>query len=355
MNWRPTLALVLMAVLAPALGDAQTASRLIPTDHWSYEYIQRLRDRGYLANLNPLVQPYRRDEVVRGLGTIDVSALHPEVAEWVELLDLEFRRELGGDDNEGPRFGASAEAGAWASTSQRLDPLRPLGGEGVWPYYAIGGWSEVGPIVADLRIRGDTYFNDDPDGMNPGQRRGGRSDVAYIGAQFSFGGVYLGRFSRNWSMLGTKSLLLSDVATPHPQFALELRAGRFSLRSTHGELDSFDTTKRWITGHRIDYQTERFVASFGESILYAPTSGGMQLRFMHPLEFKFTRLEPHQLISECEGRDTVLDGLDDAFEVAAGLLEIANEAVPVNIALGGEAIDLVVKLVDERFDEIGMH
>ncbi len=80
MKWRLTLALVLLAVMAPALGDAQTTSRLIPTDHWSYEYIRRLRDRGYLTNLNPLVQPYRRGEVVQGLGAIDVSALHPEVA-----------------------------------------------------------------------------------------------------------------------------------------------------------------------------------------------------------------------------------------------------------------------------------
>ena len=46
---------------------------------------------------------------------------------------------------------------------------------------------------------GDLYFNDDPDGIDPGQRRGGRTDHAYVSARFGPVGVMLGRMKRNWS------------------------------------------------------------------------------------------------------------------------------------------------------------
>ena len=56
--------ILLLGASTPSLAVAQTAARLIATDHWAYEYIGRLRDRGYLGDLNPLVQPYSRIEVV---------------------------------------------------------------------------------------------------------------------------------------------------------------------------------------------------------------------------------------------------------------------------------------------------
>jgi hypothetical protein len=56
----------------------------------------------------------------------------------------------------------------------------------------------------------------------------------------------------------------------------------------------------------------------------------------HLLKLKFARLKPQQFVLERESRDTVLDGLDDVFEFAVGFLEIADEAIPVNIAVGGD-------------------
>jgi hypothetical protein len=134
---------------------------------------------------------------------------------------------------------------------------------------------------------GDTYFNDDPDGLDPGQRRGGRSDFAYVAADFPVASIEVGRLARNWGPQSHPGLLISDVATPYPQLGLEIRAWRFALRAFTGELESLDGRKRYVASHRLDYETENFVASFGESNLYSPESGALSLRFLNPVEFLF--------------------------------------------------------------------
>lgn len=274
-------------------GD-QSASHLLATDHWSYEYIRRLRDRGYLAGLNPLVQPYRRVEVARGLADLERDTLGEPVAGWVRLLRDEFERELDLlDRDKAVRWGEVMVAGTRASTSRRLDALRPLGDAGVWPWYNLGAWVETGPLTAEVRLLGDNYVADapdgtgDPDGLDPGQRRGGRSDHAYVSLQYPWGAFTLGRLKRNWAPLGTAGLMVSDVPTSYPQIAFEASAGRLSLRAFTGELDTIMGQKRYLAAHRIDYGTEYLFLSFGESILYAAERGASLLRYLNPVEFLF--------------------------------------------------------------------
>jgi len=276
---------MLAALVSPARAQRPAgASVRIPTDHWANEYVGLLRQRGYLTSLNPLVQPWRAADVARELARLDPDTLGQPERGWVELLQAEYGWRK---DVSAVRGGAAVEARARASTSRRLDPLRPTGDGGLWPQYRVGGWLETGPVAAEARLHGDTYFNDDPDGLNPGQRRGGRSDFAYVAADFPIATVELGRLARNWWLADTPGLLVSDVATPYPQLGLEVRAWHLALRAFTGELESTDGRKRYLAAHRLDYQTENFVASFGESNLYAPAAGGMSLRFLNPLEFLF--------------------------------------------------------------------
>jgi hypothetical protein len=276
--------------LGPSALDAQDVamgSRRVATDNWSYEFIVRLRDRGYLANLNPLVQPYRAQEVARGLLELDPDTLPEPEAGWVALLREEYWREIGRLEGERDvKWGAMVAAGARASTSQRLDPLRPTGEEDVWPWLNAGAWVEAGPVVGEVRLLGDTYLSDDPDGLDPGQRRAARTDHAYVAADFPVASLIVGRLKRNWSRTHTNGLMVSDVSTAYPQLDFELRAWRFALRSFTGELDGIDGLKRYVAAHRLDYQAGDFVVSFGESILYASATG-LQVRWLNPFEFLF--------------------------------------------------------------------
>jgi hypothetical protein len=278
-----------MAVAAG--GESASAQRapgglaLVATDHWSYEYVPLLRERGYLPALNPLVQPYRAADIALALAALDPDTLPQPVRGWVELLRSEYHWRS--TSAAAVRWGAAIEGGASASTSQRRDATRPIGDEGAWPHGKGGAWLEAGPVAAEARLNADMYYNDDPDGVDPGQRRGFRSDHAYVVADFPVASIQLGRLSRNWFVARTPGMLVSNVATPYPQLGLELRAWRFTLRSFTGELESLDGSKRYVAAHRLDYRTPDFVISLGESNLYSPQSGALSLRFLNPLEVLF--------------------------------------------------------------------
>ncbi|KPJ93642.1 MAG: hypothetical protein AMS18_05325, partial [Gemmatimonas sp. SG8_17] len=161
----------LLIVAGPATAAAQEAlgSRNLAVDHWAYEYIERLRPRGYLSNLNPLAQPYRRLEVARGLAGLNPDTLRSPVAGWVRMLQQEFARELERlEGRESQAWGFELAAGTSGSTSQRLDALRPTGDADIWPWYRAGAWGEVGALAAEARLAGDVFLTDDPDGLDPG-------------------------------------------------------------------------------------------------------------------------------------------------------------------------------------------
>jgi hypothetical protein len=261
------------------------ASVRISTDHWANAYVARLRARGYLPSLNPIAQPWRASDVARALAALDPDTLPHPAREWARLLVAQFGGRTEG--TPGPRAGGMGGGGLRGSTSDRFDPLRPVGDEDVWPYVTAGGWMESGPVAVEIRLRGDTYLNDDPDGLDPGQRRGARSDLAYVALDLPFGSLELGRLARNWTRAGARGLMISDAATPYPQLGFELYFWRMVLRGFTGELESIDGRKRYVSAHRLDYATDRLVLSFGESNLYAPETGGLRLRFFNPVEFLF--------------------------------------------------------------------
>jgi hypothetical protein len=285
-----TGALVVAIALSVRQADAQVepgGSVRIATDHWAYEYIARLRRRGYLTALNPLVQPYRAADVARAVAQIDPDTIAGPAAEWIRLLASEFGWRTRQPALPPVRWGAAAAAGLRASTSRRLDPLRPTGNTDSWPRGQLGAWFETGPIAIETRLLGDRYLAEDPDGRSPGQRRGARSDHAYVAADFPTVSIELGRLSRNWSSVGDHGLMVSDASTPYPQVGLDIRAWRFALRSFLGELETIDGHRRYLSAHRLDYERASLVLSFGESMLFAPDVGGFSLRYLNPAEFLF--------------------------------------------------------------------
>lgn len=288
-QWPGPVLVAALLVSGVQAAPAQTTrgSRYLPLDHWAYEYLQRFETRGLLPGLNPLVQPYRRLDVARELARIDLAALREPVASWVRTLRAELApetRTLAGTNET--RGGLEAIAGARASSSRRLDPARPQGSANAWPWYRGGGWVESGPLAAELRVYGDRYFNDDPDGSDPGfdpwVRRGGRADNAYGSVALSFGALEVGHLARNWGPVGSPGLMVSNVATPYAQIALEMRAGRFALRSVAAELDTVGGIRRQMIAHRLDYTAKDLALSLGEATVYL--NPALQLRFLNPFE-----------------------------------------------------------------------
>ncbi|MCK5407481.1 MAG: hypothetical protein KAJ37_08505, partial [Candidatus Krumholzibacteria bacterium] len=276
------------------VGQAPPGSRIVPVGEWSYEYIQRLRTRGYLDNLVPIAQPYRRHEVARGLVGIDPDTMPRPVADWIRLLQAEFKREI--ERNRGGEvrpWGIPVTADVRASSSQRTDPLRPIGDADVWGRYTAGAWVEQGIFSSEVRLSGDQQLESDPDAPID-QGRLGQVDNGYLSLSFSFADVWFGRLKHNWTTLGTRSLFVSDIPTAYPALSFEIRVGRFALRALTGELETLTDSegnrhKRYLSAARLEYRTKDFVASLGDGILFASTSGFM-LRFLNPLEGAFLQV-----------------------------------------------------------------
>jgi hypothetical protein len=292
-----TLLLAALAAVPSAAQESQHGSTLIATDHWSYPFLARLRERGYLTGLNPLVQPYRRADVARELADLDLSGLPGREADWVRLLASEFP-EIVRQDAVDVSWGASFEAGAVSASSGRRDPLRPLGGGDTWPRLQLGGWLEAGPIAIESRAERDDFLLDDPDGPDTDLVVGGIADHAYLDANFAFGSVTFGKVSRNWSALGSRGLMLSDVALPYPQLGVELRLGPIRIHSLLGELDEMGEVSRYFAAHRIDYVREDLVVSFGESLLHSREGGGLPLKYLSPATPMFFEhdQQPHNYV-----------------------------------------------------------
>ena len=294
------------ALWAPANASAQDpgriGSRILSLDSWTYEAIERLRNRGYLPGLNPLAQPYRRIDVAVELIGIDADSLQEPTAGWVRMLRrelaAEFRRlsESDDDDAAGQRIGFQFLYGLTGSDSRRRDPLMPFrtsANEGLddraWWSWAGGLWLETHNVAAESRLHWDTWYkkvHGDPDGQNPGGFKAlGRTDNAYLTLAFPWGNIWVGRFKRNWGPLGQTGMMIGDNTTSYPQIGLDLGRGSLTFRFMAGELESVDGRQRYIVGNRLDYRRGNFWASLGESVLYSGESA--VLRLFNPLEFLF--------------------------------------------------------------------
>jgi hypothetical protein len=286
-------------------------SRILSLGSWTYEAIERLRTRGYLSGLNPMVQPYRRIDVAVELVGVDADTLPDPAAGWVRLLMRElapeFRRlsvsEDGAAEDEAAEDAAAAQRvgfqfllGATASDSRRRDPLMPYrttGNEGLkdraWWNWAGGLWLETHNVAAETRLFWDSWWREthgDPDGRNPGGfKQLGRTDNAYLTLAYQWGNIWVGRFKRNWGPIGQTGMMIGDNATPFPQIGLDLGRGSFTFRFLAGELLSVDGRQRYLVGNRLDYRRGNFWVSIGESALYSGESA--VLRLFNPFEAIF--------------------------------------------------------------------
>jgi hypothetical protein len=346
-------------------SPGETGSRLLRLGSWTYEPIEQLRSRGYLPTLNPLSQPYRRIDVAAALQSLRQEDLSQPVADWVDLLEAELKRELSRlDDVEGAeqRAGLQFLVGAVAADSRRKDPLMPFrseeGEEGgfrdrFWTNHGTAFWLETHNVAAEVRVGKDFWAdNGDPDTVSPeGFHQIGRTTDAYFTASFPWGNLWIGTFRRNWGPLGHTGTMLSDNATSYPQIGLDLGSGAFTFQYMAGELLPVAGRKRYLVANRLDYATENLQVALGQAALY---SGEAEpLRLMNPVEFIFFDHDGSREVGQSTltgnlmfngmfwarvGQGTIYgEGAIDDFDLnpRVGISERGIEATSYQISLGG--------------------
>jgi hypothetical protein len=294
-------------------GTSRTdqGSRYISMESGLYEAIAGLRQRGLLAGVDPLAQPYRRDEIARAISSLSPATsdtLPAHVARWLRVLRAELAPELNrlaGRDSVIMGFDALVD---WkGSTSNRMDPLLPTRDTAMlrasedapeltyrgWFSPAIGGWAEYGRFASEIRLFYDRYLCDgDPEGACvPGIAAVGRTDNAYLSASFANGSVFVGRMRRNWAPLGSGGaggggLMLSAAPPTYPHLGLELGGTNVVVRSVVAELDTIQGQDRYFIAHYIEYRREDFAISIGEAKVYVSASG-LRLASVNPVDIFF--------------------------------------------------------------------
>jgi hypothetical protein len=296
---------VLNAPMAHGQQSAARGSRFIGTSDWMTEVATRLRARGHLKSLNPLVLPWTRDEVAREVAAIpaeETDTMPRHVAQWFALLRSELRPEISRIfKHDSVAVGFKTWFNTVAATSPRIDPYFPIRSgvvpingkrrddQKVWPAYGVGGWAERGPFAADLQIGYDFPLRRaDPDGQFPRRIFDAMPDneVSYLSAHINNAAIVVGRLRRNWAPLGAKGLMVSDNAVGIPQLGFELGGRNLVVNSFIGELDTLLGKERYIAAHRIQYSTENFAIAVGEAKVYL-SKGGPRLVNLNPVEIFF--------------------------------------------------------------------
>ncbi len=303
--------LFLPCVRTAAAQHAGTgSSRLAPVDHWTYEYIRRLQARGHLTALHPTALPYAAGEIASALQSLRIEALSPPARRWAERLREEYGNDAAPRNERGPQAGVSVRPGLRASSTPRLDPLRPAADQDVpvrvgdlyaYPQAAARVFLEHGPLIAQGGVRFDAWYRYDPDALEAANRLVSRNEEAYFGLGTRYAAIYAGRFAQHWGPYGETALLVSRNPVDFDRAYVRIGGERLALRSIVGELDSITgdgrftgtagadsvrsgSVRRYLSAHRLDWRPTRNVAiSLMESTVWSGASAGLSLKFFNPL------------------------------------------------------------------------
>ena len=360
-----------------ASSAAAQSHRLLPLGDPAYAMIERMQRRSHLLGLNPTVLPYDEAVLAEALARLVPADLSPQEARWADRL----RRRLGPTPERPALRGQQAAAtleiggGVRAVNNGRLDPARPtgdtdatvsIGDVRVFPLAVFQGSLDAGPLVAQLGARLDTFYPDDPDGLNVGNVSVFlRNEESHVGAVGRLGEVRLGAFGRQWGVPSGTGVFLSD--NPQPFDALSLRIGgeRLAVRSIAAQLDAatlnvVDQTvtftgragdrsrepqlQRFLAGHRIDWRPAPGITIAGiETMLYSGNGASLSLPALLPTAVL-------SFLNDGAPRNTENNGMVGGLlwvqhrnvtvtgQLAFDDFDLFNGQEPASIALTGQAV-----------------
>ena len=244
--------ILVLLLLAPAGAFAQEASPYVPLSWWGTPFVEHLIARGRLADPTPLTRPFRSADLLRALDAVDSNVVTS--AEWAAVRQM--RADLT-RTQRGPAARIDAHAGVAASSHARRDPLREAG-----PGHATfsGGAALTlyfGPVVFVAHPYFDTRLKYDPDWYGKKDRVvAGRSEEAYISAQFTYADLFFGSLDRNWGPSAVQGLLLSDSPYGPDHLAVTIGTTGVKLQGIAFQMNDLTdtagaTVHRYMVQHRL--------------------------------------------------------------------------------------------------------
>jgi hypothetical protein len=279
----------------------------IPAYHWAYPYLNDLRLKGYMVDLNTIQQPYTQGQLAQSLAKINDQIQQGKLKptsrdQWmIDVLSEEFRGNFETGERENKLI---IQPGIWADQSIHHDAddtkfyavLRSQAGVGLGDkLYCYNG------------IRLDRALVDDP--TYAGRKWNGLAaytEQAYLRYSTSWFQLTVGRDFLNWGSGRTGRLLFSDHAQPLDQFQINFNYKALSFTALAVDLDQWNLTdslvahyrtekaNRFLTAHRLTLNLfHKFYIGFTEALLYGGTNSSWELKYHNPLLYYHGELLNH--------------------------------------------------------------
>ncbi|HEY6807459.1 MAG TPA: hypothetical protein VI160_01630 [Gemmatimonadales bacterium] len=249
-----------MPGVAPRAAAAQSASPYLPLGHWATPYIEHLITRGAVVDPSPLGRPWRQADILRALAAADTLRLTAGERRVVGEIVADLT-----PHEAGPWGRADGDLRASVASNALRDPLEqgrgvPARDGGPTRGYLTGSLAlqaRFGPVVAVSHPRFDTRLRYDPDYAGKKDRFiAGRTDEAYLSAQWRYGEFFFGSLDRNWGPAALDGLLISPSPYSYDHFGITLGTPGLHLEGLITQLDDLrDTTgtpnHRYLVAHRL--------------------------------------------------------------------------------------------------------
>ena len=276
-------------------------STLLYTDHWAYNYIQLLQDRGYLRELYYSVKPYNRTDIAASLISVQDDQLPTSEKYWVTLLKDEFSLEIRilTEKNDNPeaitKFKTEFEAKSYSQhrhfeNDAYLNPEIHFSTE---------------HIAISARGRIDNGLLNDP--SYTGRKTdllGARLEDGYGILYFGKINLFIGRIAQNWGPFPKQSLILSDNPYTYDQIGLNFMTKHVAFHSTFAKLNptayNSQQADRYFSAHRLDLKFNNGInLGFSETVIYGGPGQSIEFSYMSPFSiFMNTQTNDHKEANE---------------------------------------------------------
>ncbi len=277
-----------------------TSSQYLSLDHWAYGYVDLLVARGQLADLSPLLQPYRRIDIAAAILAAERKGLiGDEEKAWITALRVELEREftlLNGSEPQEVSFRGQLAAGLKAVSHTHRDPLRPAGNESLFLTADLELHGDAPAVAGALRMRWDNHYLNDP--QFPGGRViefrecdpvvakcAYRVEEGYLELQLPYVRLFFGRMDRNWGLPGRDGMLLSPYSYSYDHIGYRFGSDRIALSGLYAPFNDFSgDTARYFASHRFDWRIrDNFVLAVGESVVFGGENRRIDFNLINPV------------------------------------------------------------------------
>jgi hypothetical protein len=286
-------AVALIATLAAGTARAQ-GSAYVPLDDIAYTYVDALVARGELKQFSMLERPFTERALRIAIDSARTREHGSAVTSYLDALYTAIEKYAvrpGNSDTTATKtFRArfSGDAYVTAQTSGRRELMlsdqrrdAPLGG-------SIRLVMAGGPVIGVVRTLIDDRLNSDPEFAGRKDRKlAGRTEDGYLGGQWEYGELSIGRVGRNWGPPSLYGLQVGNYAYTYDHLYGKIGNDKIHFSSLIARLDNLqlsngDLDQRYFSIHRLSLRRGRWEVAGSESFLYTGVGRGFEPSLANP-------------------------------------------------------------------------